>query len=263
MAQRLWYHARRIVILTLTEWLRSGVIGQSSSGANCVSRASSSVGSGTRALLLRGDVPPRGAGPGGASSRRTPLDASAQPGQRPREARLDRPLRDAERRRSLVTGELEEVAAVDYLAVLLAQLIDGTQQPPPVLGRDGCRLGGWGRIPRAEALRHTQLKLVAPACGAHSVARFVGHDPQQPGSRLGACAEGRQRPVRLHEAFLRRILGLGRRARDHVGGSKRKLLVLLHDLLIGGRVPALGAREQLNVLRPALHRIASITPCAA
>ena len=31
-----------------------------------------------------------------------------------------------------------------------------------------------------EALRHTQLQLVAAACGTHTIASLVGDDPQHP-----------------------------------------------------------------------------------
>jgi hypothetical protein len=52
--------------------------------------------------------------------------------------------------------------------------------------------------------------------------------------------------------------------RDRISGPKRDLLISLHNLLIGGRLSALRAREQTAiVLWPALHRIASITPLDA
>src|SRR5207245_9287295 len=83
-------------------------------------------------------------------------------------------------------------------------------------------------------------------------------------------AEGRpprgmvKRPERLHEALLRGVFGVRGRARDDVSGAERDLLVALHDLLVGGLITALGACDQVWIVRwPALHRNASCTPGAA
>src|SRR5258708_6755305 len=79
-------------------------------------------------------------------------------------------------------------------------------------------------------------------------------------SRSSSCA---QRPVGLDEALLRGILGISGRPGDDVGGPKRNLLISLHDLLIGGRISALGACDELGIfLWSALHRNASSTPGA-
>src|SRR6266850_7583998 len=96
-----------------------------------------------------------------------------------------------------------------------------------------------------------------------AVASFIGDDPEQPRAWLGAGAEGRKSAVGLDETFLRGILRIRRGPGYQVSRSKRDLLVSVHDLLIGGRIPALGARKQLSVRWSALHRIASITPSAA
>jgi hypothetical protein len=98
---------------------------------------------------------------------------------------------------------------------------------------------------------------------ADAVASFIGDDAEQPWPGLSARPEARQGAVGLDETFLRGVLCIRRGPRDQVGSPKRDLLVSVHDLLIGGRIPALGARKQLSVRWSALHRIASITPAAA
>ena len=82
---------------------------------------------------------------------------------------------------------------------------------------------------------------MAAAGRAGPVARLIGHDPQQPGPPLRPLAEPVESSVGLDETLLRRVLGVGSRAGDDVGGAKGNLLVSLHDLLIGGRLTALGA----------------------
>src|SRR5260370_741707 len=109
-------------------------------------------------------------------------------------------------RGSLLAAELEQVAAGDHQAVLVAELVDEAEQSLAVLRRHGRRLGGWGRIPRAEPIRHPQLELMAAACGTNAIAGLVGDDAQQPGPWLSSRAEGRQCPIRLHETLLCRVL---------------------------------------------------------
>ena len=86
---------------------------------------------------------------------------------------------------------------------------------------------------------------MAPAPRTHPVARLVGDDPQQPGPELGAGPEAVKRSKRLDKAFLSGILGVSRGTRDDVGGAESDLLVALHDLLVGGRIAALGACDQV------------------
>src|SRR6266849_682959 len=102
------------------------------------------------------------------------LDTSSQPGKRPREPRLDRALRDAERGGRLLAVQLEEVAARDHEAVLLAERVHHREQPTALVARNGDRLGGWGRIPRAEALREAKLELMPPSGRPNAVASLVG-----------------------------------------------------------------------------------------
>src|SRR6267143_300532 len=142
------------------------------------------------------------------------LDPGLEPGQRPRESRLHRAFRDAQGGGRFLAAQLQEVAACDDEAVLVAQRIDHREEPAPLIRRDGDRLGGWGRIPRAEALGQPKLELVAPARRAHPVASLVGHDPQQPRPEVSIEAEAIERPVRLDESLLRGVLRVGGRARD-------------------------------------------------
>src|SRR5690349_22512128 len=106
---------------------------------------------------------------------------------------------------------------------------------------------------------------MSPAGRAGSITRLVGDDAQQPRPQFRAGAKPMERAEGLDETLLRRILRVGGGSRDDVGGAERDLLVALHDLLVGGPVPALGAQDQggIVVLRPALHRNASSTPRAA
>src|SRR4029077_13533056 len=91
--------------------------------------------------------------------------------------------------RGLLAAQLEQVTTRDYQAILLAEAVDEAQEAGSVLGGDGCRLGGWGRTPRAEAFGQPQLEMPAPPGGAHAVSSFVGDYLQQPGSRFRTCAE--------------------------------------------------------------------------
>jgi hypothetical protein len=105
------------------------------------------------------------------------------------------------------------------------------------------------------------LEAVPALGGANPISRLVGDYAQQPGTGRRTGPESVQRAVCLHEPVLGGVFGLGGRSGDHVGGPEGDLLVMAHDLLIGGRIPALGACKQLGiVLRPALHRNVSSTP---
>ena len=107
---------------------------------------------------------------------------------------------------------------------------------------------------------------IPPARSARILPHFISFAT---GALLGAALlallpEAIEGAESLHEALLGCILGLCRRAGDHVCGAECDLLVSAHDLLIGGRLSALSARKQLAIVRwAALHRIACITPAAA
>src|SRR6202022_919291 len=103
----------------------------------------------------------------------------------------------------------------------------------------------------------------AAAGGADAVAGLVGDDLEEPWSRLGLAAERAQGPKRPDGGVLGGLLCLGHGPGDHVSGPEGNLLVAMHDLLIGSRVAALGAREKLGIiLWAALHRNALNTPRA-
>src|SRR5438445_3344925 len=114
------------------------------------------------------------------------LDPGLQPRKGPRQSRLHSALRDAQGGGCFLTAQLEEVPARDDKAVLVAQRVDHGEQGPPLVGREGDRLGGWYRIPRAEALSQPKLELVAPSRRAHPIASLVGDDPQKPWPEVGA-----------------------------------------------------------------------------
>ena len=69
--------------------------------------------------------------------------------ERPVRARLDRPARHAEHRGGLLLRELEQVAARDHVAVVVAQRLDRRQQPLAPLGGEEGRLGRRSRVPGA------------------------------------------------------------------------------------------------------------------
>ena len=169
-------------------------------------------------------------------------------------------FRNAERGCGFLAAQLEEIPARDHEAVVVGELVDEGKKPPPLIRREGRRLGGWGRIPRAEVVRQPQLQLLAPAGRTGAIARLVGHDAQQPRPRLGAGPKRVQGAVGLEHALLGGVLRLGGGPGDDVGDSERDLLIALHNLPKGTVIAALCASEQFGfVLRTALHRIGSTT----
>src|ERR1700736_3339275 len=173
-AQGLWNQGRRktmtgAAIRSLTRAAMSGVAGHSISALRRPSLCSSSAISGTGALL----------------------ESLAQAGQSARQTRLHGALGNVQRGRRLLAAELQQVPARTHAPVFFTELVEQADQEAVILRGDGRRLGGWGRIPRAEALRHSQLELVAAARGTSAVARLVGNDPQQPRPRLRTAAERR------------------------------------------------------------------------
>src|SRR6266849_7484846 len=134
IAQRAWRRGRSgntAAVRPCMTAFSCGVAGQSIRPARSESIASSSAGSGIHRLL----------------------DSVAQPLERARQARLHGSLWDAERGRGLLAAQLEEVPARDHKPVVVAEVVDKGQEPLPLVRRQERRLGGWGRIPRAEVLR--------------------------------------------------------------------------------------------------------------
>ena len=77
----------------------------------------------------------------------------AQPLERPRQPRLDRAAADAERGRRLLLGELEEVAAGERFAVVVAEPARAPRAAPRSARPSDRRLGGRGRVPRGRVRR--------------------------------------------------------------------------------------------------------------
>src|SRR2546428_5412556 len=106
-----------------------------------------------------------------------------------RQARFHGAFGNPKRGRGLLAVELEEVATGNHVAVLLAQGVHEAEQTAAFLGCNRRRLGGWGRIPRAEALRQSQLELLAAARPAGPGARLLLDHPQQPLAAVRPRAE--------------------------------------------------------------------------
>src|SRR5690348_16803042 len=219
---------------------RRGVAGQSITAARSVRSCSRS---GTRGLLHQRPQTREGA----------------------RQPRLHGALRDSQCGGGLLAVELEEIAGCDDDPVVVAKRVDHREKSSALVTGDDHRLGGWGRIPRAEVLGQPELEPVNPSRRTRSVASLVGDDAQKPRLQRSSAPKAIQRAKGLDEPLLRGVLRVGGGPCDDVGGAERDLLVALHDLLVGGPLSALGAHDQggIVVLRPALHRNASSTPRAA
>ena len=100
------------------------------------------------------------------------------------------------------------------------------------------------------------LGFLAAAGGAAAVARLVGDDREQPGPKGRPRPEARQGAPGLHEALLRRLLGVGGRAARQAGDPKGDVLVCAHEGSIGDGVALLGPRDQRGFVVgwPAHHR---------
>src|SRR5215207_26675 len=224
---------------SLTDWVRSGIGGQSSSRPSCVSWRSSSF------------------------TPRPPPELHPQPVEPARDARLHRPARAVERRRRLLLRQVEQVAADDRLSGGVRQPLDRRQQPLAPLGVEERRLGRRDRVVRAALLGHAQHEPRSAAGGPEAVARLIRDDREQPGPERSALAEAAERRVRLDERVLRGLLGVRLGARDHPRGPERDRLMHSHDLLVGIRLAALRAHYELRLLWwPVLHRAPTTTQSA-
>jgi mannose-6-phosphate isomerase-like protein (cupin superfamily) len=129
------------------------------------------------------------------------------------------------------------------LAIPLVEACKPVQQLGAALVRHGGRLGGRSRVPRGR--RRDAQREPAPATGGPpSVARLVRDDLEQPGPKRRAVPEAIEGAVRLHEAVLYRLLGVARIPRCHERDAKGESLVHAYELLVGGRVAALGAHDE-------------------
>ena len=180
--------------------------------------------------------------------------------ERTRHARLDRPARAVERRRRLLLGQLQEIAAGDRVARPVRQPLDRREELPAPLGAQERRLGRRDRVVRAALLGHAQHKSRAAARGPHAVPRLVGDDRQKPGPERRPVAEARQRAVRLDEGVLRGLLRVGVGSRYDPRGPERDRLMQSHDLLVGLQLTALRASDELRFMWwPVLHRARTTT----
>src|SRR6266511_226247 len=184
----------------------------------------------------------------------------AEPLERSRESRLDGATPAAERRRGLVFGEVEEVAARDCLAVVLLETVDRREQLLAPLGAEERRLGGRGRVPRGDLPGRAQGERLATAGCATAVARLVRDDPQQPGLEGRAGAKAPERAVRLHEAVLGSLFGVGGVAGDEPCGTEGDALVCAHEFLVSGRVSPLRAGDELRFGHSSRPTTAAYTP---
>jgi len=149
----------------------------------------------------------------------------------------------------------------ENLAVSLVESREPVHQHVAPLVRESGRLGGRSRVPRDDRTR-AQREPRAPPGRPASVSRFVRDDLEQPWPKRATVPEATERAVCLDERVLYGVpcvIGVA-------GGDKRDAerdpLVHAYELLVGGRVPALRARDDcLLVQWPALHSLPS-TPGA-
>src|SRR5204863_3595979 len=159
-----------------------------------------------------------------------------------------------------VLGQTEEVSARDDEPVLLGEPVDGVQQQIATLEPEDSRLGGRGRVPRADLPRGTQRERIATPRGTPTVARLVRDDGEEPWSKRLAAAKPAERAERLYEAVLRRFFRIRDRPRDQVGDLECDSLVHPYELLVGGDVASLRAGNELRLFEWPAHHHASSTP---
>lgn len=166
------------------------------------------------------------------------------------EARLDRAAPAAEGRGDLRLRQFQDVAQGQNGAILLTQAVEVCQQPGALFGGDHGRVGWVGR-PRGLIGAKCQDEAAAAGGGEPAVPGLVGDDPQEPGAERRAGAEARQRQVGVDEGRLGDVLGLVGVTDDDVGDAEGKPLVAPYEVLVGGRLPTLGAGDQLGLVQRA------------
>src|SRR5207248_10017651 len=120
--------------------------------------------------------------------------------------RLDGALRDAKSGCGLLAAQLEEVAAGDDQAILVAECVDHGQEAAPFVRSHSHSLGGCGRRPGTAALDQTELELLAASRRADPVTRLIGDDLEQPRPQPGALEEADARAVGIDEVHLDSVL---------------------------------------------------------
>src|SRR5581483_3831334 len=137
------------------------------------------------------------------------LQIAAQPLEPAREPGLDGAGAAAERRRRLLLGQVEEVAAADGEPLVGRQPADRGKELLAPLGAEELGLGGRGRVPRDNFAGRAYGEALAPCSRTPAVARLVAHDLEQPGPEGRTGAEAAERPVGLDEGVLCRLLRVG------------------------------------------------------
>src|SRR6185312_6042764 len=140
---------------------------------------------------------PRGRG---ARARGRSPELLLQPRERPVRPRLHGSAGDAERGGGLLLREVEEVAAGEHVAVVVAEALDRGQEPLPALSRDRGLLRLLARP--AGLRRRAQRQPGAAAPRTPAVAGLVRDDREQPRAERLPAAKASQPPVRLHEPVL-------------------------------------------------------------
>src|SRR3954447_18811908 len=182
--------------------------------------------------------------PSRTSARSSSVIRLPQSLERTRGARLDSAARNVEYLRGFLLREADEVAQRDDRALVVRQRVDGSEQRVAALGVHESRLGGRGRAPRGVFGGGAQRDVGAASGGTAPVVRLVGDDAKQPGPERCTCAEAAERAPRFDERILRRVLRVGRGARQKVRRAKCDPLVCVHELRVRLLVAPAGALDQ-------------------
>src|SRR5687768_327226 len=184
-----------------------------------------------------------------SSSDTAGLQLRAQPPEGTRGARLDRAAPEREHLRGLLLAEVEQVAAREHRAVVLAQALERGEKLGARLGGDCPPLGRRSRVPRGKLMGGAERQALASSLGAAAVARLVRDDREQPGAEGRAAAEARQRPPRLRQPDLGGVLGLGGVTGDEKCSAEGDLLVVADERGESGGVATTCALDELVLCR--------------
>jgi hypothetical protein len=105
-----------------------------------------------------------------------------------------------------------------------------------------------------------QGELEAAGVGLAPVARFVRDDLQQPRPKREIVAKAVERVVRLDEAVLSDLFGIGRRAGQQERRAKSNALVARDDLLVRVWIALACALDQRRIFQYSALRVCSSTP---
>jgi hypothetical protein len=96
------------------------------------------------------------------------------------------------------------------------------------------------------------------ATAGDRVEAHVGRDPMQPGAKLTATAEPRERPPGAQERVLERVLGIVRRAKHPVAVGVQRGAVGLDEIAEGALVAGASKIDQPPVRTPQAIRVARL-----